>query len=66
MNSDFGIFKGSDDSVRLYSVYNDHATYYYFYSHKGQYSFPQMAGVPNEIDLGIYIKQQVYKPTKLT
>lgn len=51
--SDYGLFKCTDDSVALFSEFNSQSTYYYFYTHRGQFSFPQMVGVPPEIDLGV-------------
>ncbi|KAI9554675.1 hypothetical protein GHT06_019951 [Daphnia sinensis] len=51
--SDYGLFKCTDDSVTLYSRFNSQPTYYYFYTHRGQFSFPQMVGVTPEIDLGV-------------
>ncbi|XP_057380570.1 venom carboxylesterase-6-like [Daphnia carinata] len=51
--SDYGLFKCTDDSVTLFSRFNSQPTYYYFYTHRGQFSFPQIVGVPPEIDLGV-------------
>jgi hypothetical protein len=52
MASDVGFFKCIDDSVKVFSQYNDQPVYYYNYAHKGQHSITQMLGVPDDIDFG--------------
>ena len=55
LTADYGLFKCTDESVKLFSQYNKQPTYYYYYSHRGQISFPQLVGVSPEIDLGTYM-----------
>ncbi|XP_046639314.1 venom carboxylesterase-6-like isoform X1 [Daphnia pulicaria] len=51
--SDYGLFKCTDDSVNLFSQFNDYPTFYYFYTHRGQFSFPQLVGITPEMDFGV-------------
>lgn len=52
MISDYGFFKGIDDSVHLLSKFSDQPTYYYLYKHRGQLSLSKLLGVPSNLELG--------------
>lgn len=53
LGSDYGFFKGVDESVDLLSYFNDgNDVYYYNYAHRGQISLAKMMNPQSDIDFG--------------
>ncbi|XP_046451732.1 venom carboxylesterase-6-like isoform X1 [Daphnia pulex] len=49
--SDYAFFQDLDESVELFSKYNDEATYYYMYNHTSQFTLQRFLGVSSSLDL---------------
>nr|CAH0110476.1 unnamed protein product [Daphnia galeata] len=49
--SDYAFFQDVDESVQLFSKYNDEATYYYLYNHRSQLTLQRFLGVSSSLDL---------------
>lgn len=55
MLSDYRYFKFVDESVQAFSQFSDNPVYYYYYTHRGQYSLTNRLNVPAEKDFGTII-----------
>ena len=53
MMSDYLFLKGTDDLVYLNTKFSSEPTYYYLYTHKGQFSTVDFFGAPSSIDFGM-------------
>jgi len=52
--SDLWFYNCIDESVNLFTEYNEQPVYYYSYAHKSRYNLAALMGAPPDIDLGLH------------